>query len=91
MSLEGRWRVSHLENDLVAINLHLLSVAVLDGGVIALYPDVLHELRGETALAHTTLCLLGQDHAAIRNQPTSSQDHNMILSPIVTVSAAELS
>lgn len=82
MTVEGRRIVSHLENDLVAIHLQLLSVAVLDGGVVALYPHVLHELRGETALAHTTLCSLAPDAAAIRKQPTSAQDHDMILSPV---------
>jgi hypothetical protein len=37
---------AHLENDLVAVDFHLLPVAVFDGGVVALNPDVLHELRG---------------------------------------------
>lgn len=42
---------SHLEDDLRAVDFHLLSVAVFDGGVVALDPDVLHELRGEAGFS----------------------------------------
>jgi len=45
---------SHLENDLLAVNLHLLPVAVLDRRIITLNPYILHELCSETALAYAT-------------------------------------
>lgn len=53
-SVDGTIVVSHLENDLLSVNLHLLPVAILDRRIIAFDPYILHELCCEAALAHTT-------------------------------------
>ena len=45
--------VEDLQHALLAIHLHLLPVAVLDGGVVLLHEDPLDELDSEGRLAHS--------------------------------------
>ena len=46
--------VEDLQHALLAVHLHLLPVAVLDGGVVLLHEDSLHELDGQGGLAHAS-------------------------------------
>ena len=45
-------RVEDLKHALLAVHLHLLPVAVLDGGVVLLHEDALDKLDGEGGLAY---------------------------------------
>ena len=44
--------VEYLEHALLAVHLDLLPVGVLDGGVVLLHEDPLHELHRQGGLAH---------------------------------------
>ena len=46
--------VEDLEHALLAVNLNLLPVGVLDGGVVLLHEDALHKLHCQGGLPHTT-------------------------------------
>ena len=46
--------VEDLEHALLAVDLDLLPVGVLDGGVVLLHEDALHKLHCQGGLSHTT-------------------------------------
>lgn len=54
----------HFQHDLTAVHIDLLAVRVLDCRVIAVDPDVLHELRCETAFPYAACRGKRQDTSA---------------------------
>ena len=52
--LLGAGSVEDLEHALLAVDLDLLPVGVLDGGVVLLHEDALHKLHCQGGLPHTT-------------------------------------
>lgn len=70
--LLGAGGVQNFEHTLLAIHLHLLAIAVLNGRVILLDKDALHKLDGQRRFAHTA----------------AAQHHNFVFSHLLIVSVS---
>ena len=63
MKKELGFEYIHFQHDLLAIYIDLFSIRVLDGRIVTLNPDILHELCSETAFADSSYCVIKVESA----------------------------